>query len=329
MRNFENLGDVKTIWSDVLTKSEVNTIFITPEWQGTWWKRFKNDATVVVDVILLENEPIGILPILLNEGDVTFIGNSDVYDYMDFPIVKGYGKEFFLIAWDHLVSLEWKTLRLELLSIFIEILYFSPTLKFLPEIAKMNGCVVEQCDSDVTPLMELPNSWDEYLAGLRKKDRHELRRKMRRLESNSDFRQYEVPITPDTVLSEMDEFFRLMALSSDDKNEFLTEGNKDFFIDIALQFSNSGQYKLFFMEVDGIKIAACICFDYEGSYLLYNSGYDPEKSSLSVGLLNKALTIQEAISMNVKEYNFLRGTERYKYHLGGNDHRVFDLIIQR
>ena len=127
----------------------------------------------------------------------------------------------------------------------------------------------------------------------------------------------------------MDEFFRLMALSSDDKNEFLTEGNKDFFIDIALQFSNSGQYKLFFMEVDGIKIAACICFDYEGSYLLYNSGYDPEKSSLSVGLLNKALTIQEAISMNVKEYNFLRGTERYKYHLGGNDHRVFDLIIQR
>ena len=323
MRNFENLGDVITIWSDVLTKSEVNTIFITPEWQGTWWKRFKNDATVVVDVILLENEPIGILPILLNEGEVTFIGNSDVYDYMDFPIVKGYGKEFFSIAWDHLVSLEWKTLRLE------SIPENSPTLKFLPEIAKMNGCVVELCDSDVTPLMELPNSWDEYLAGLRKKDRHELRRKMRRLESNSDFRQYEVPITPDTVLSEMDEFFRLMALSSDDKNEFLTEGNKDFFIDIALQFSNSGQYKLFFMEVDGVKIAACICFDYEGSYLLYNSGYDPEKSSLSVGLLNKALTIQEAISMNVKEYNFLRGTERYKYHLGGNDHRVFDLIIQR
>ena len=80
---------------------------------------------------------------------------------------------------------------------------------------------------------------------------------------------------------------------------------------------------------DRVRVASCICFDYDGTYLLYNSGYDPEKSSLSVGLLNKALTIQEAISQDIKEYNFLRGTERYKYHLGASDRAVFDLIITR
>ena len=74
---------------------------------------------------------------------------------------------------------------------------------------------------------------------------------------------------------------------------------------------------------------SCICFSYEGTYLLYNSGYDPEKSALSVGLLNKVFTIQEAIKLDVKEYNFLRGTERYKYHLGASDRSVFDLVVSR
>ncbi|MDC0034779.1 GNAT family N-acetyltransferase [Chloroflexi bacterium] len=323
MSYFENFGEVESTWSDVLRKSYVNTIFITPEWQGTWWKRFKTDAKLVLEAIMLDSEPIGILPIIVDGDEVTFIGNSDVYDYMDFPIARGYGKEFFSVAWDILVSLDWKTLRLE------SIPENSPTLELLPAIAKKNGCMVTLDDSDTTPCMNLPDSWDEYLAGLRKKDRHELRRKLRRLESNSEFKQYSVRITEETVSGDMDEFFRLMALSSDDKSDFLTQENKDFFIDLALQFSNSDQYKLFFMEVDGVKVATCICFAYDGTYLLYNSGYDPEKSSLSVGLLNKALTIQEAISHDVKEYNFLRGTERYKYHLGAKDRKVFDLIITR
>ena len=227
------------------------------------------------------------------------------------------------MAWDYLSEMGWDTLRLE------SIPENSPTLEYLPEVARNNGCNVELHNSDTTPCMDLPGSWEDYLTGLRKKDRHELRRKLRRLESNSEFKQYAVEIKDESVREDMDEFFRLMALSRDDKSDFLTQENKEFFVDLALNFSESGKYKLFFMEIDGVRVASCICFDYDGTYLLYNSGYDPEKSSLSVGLLNKALTIQEAISQDIKEYNFLRGTERYKYHLGASDRAVFDLIITR
>ena len=242
---------------------------------------------------------------------------------MDFPIVQGYGEQFFSMAWDYLSEMGWDTLRLE------SIPENSPTLEYLPEVARNNGFNVELHNSDTTPCMDLPGSWEDYLSGLRKKDRHELRRKLRRLESNSEFKQYAVEIKDESVREDMDEFFRLMALSRDDKSDFLTQENKEFFVDLALNFSESGKYKLFFMEIDGVRVASCICFDYDETYLLYNSGYDPEKSSLSVGLLNKALTIQEAISQDIKEYNFLRGTERYKYHLGASDRAVFDLIITR
>ncbi len=323
MSYFENIDQVELTWSNIMNDCYVNTIFITPQWQGTWWQRFKKDTKPIIKVLASGSKTIGILPLLLEDKEATFIGDSDVYDYMDFPVVQGCGEEFFSMAWDHLLEMDWVTLRLE------SIPESSPTLEYLPEMARKNGHTVDLHNSDTTPCMGLPDSWEEYLAGLRKKDRHELRRKLRRLEANTDFKQYVVEISDDSVRRDMDDFFRLMALSSGDKSEFLTQENKDFFVDLALHFSKLGNYKLFFMEVDGIRVASCICFDYDGTYLLYNSGYDKEKSSLSVGLLNKALTIQEAISRDIKEYNFLRGTERYKYHLGANDRTVYDLTITR
>jgi len=323
MSYFENDDQLEKTWSHMLPNCHFNTIFITPEWQATWWKRFKYNSTPLIEIVTSGKEAIGVIPLLCEGEETTFIGDSNVYDYMDFPVLKGHGKEFFSIAWERLKSMDWKSLRLE------SIPENSPTLEYLPDIAKLDGFVVDLHESDTTPCMELPNSWDDYLAGLRKKDRHELRRKLRRLESNADFKQYVVQITQDSVEKSMEEFFRLMALSSEDKGAFLTVQNKEFFVDLALRFSTTDQYKLFFMEVDGTKVAACICFSYEDTYLLYNSGYDPEKSSLSVGLLNKALTIQEAIKLGVKEYNFLRGTERYKYHLGASDRAVFDLVVSR
>ena len=323
MSYFENIDQVESTWSNIMSECYVNTIFITPQWQGTWWKRFRSDTKPIIEVLVSDGKPIGILPLLIEEKKATFIGDSDVYDYMDFPVVEGCGREFFSMAWHKLSEMDWDTLNLE------SIPENSPTLEYLPEMARKNGYTVDLHDSDTTPYMSLPGSWDEYLAGLRKKDRHELRRKLRRLEANADFKQYVVEISDESVRKNMDDFFHLMALSSGDKSEFLTQQNKEFFIDLALNFSKSDEYKLFFMEVDGIKVASCICFDYDGTYLLYNSGYDPEQSSLSVGLLNKALTIQEAISRDIKEYNFLRGTERYKYHLGAGDRTVFDLRITR
>ena len=41
-----------------------------------------------------------------------------------------------------------------------------------------------------------------------------------------------------------------------------------------MSLAKVGALKLFFLELDGIKLAASLCFDYKDSYFLYNSGYD-------------------------------------------------------
>ena len=120
-----------------------------------------------------------------------------------------------------------------------------------------------------------------------------------------------------------------MSLSGEDKEAFLNSENKEFFLDLASTFSEKDMFKLYFLEIEKTNVAACICFDYDNKCLLYNSGYDPSYSSLSVGLINKAFTIEAAIGNNNSEYNFLKGTERYKYHLGASDRSVFKIDIAR
>jgi CelD/BcsL family acetyltransferase involved in cellulose biosynthesis len=191
------------------------------------------------------------------------------------------------------------------------------------------GYQVNLTESEKTPLANLVTDWETYIANLPKKYRHELRRKLRRLESTSEYIQYEATITDNNVEELMKDFFSLMSSSKEDKETFLISDNKLFFIDIARELSKKNQFKLFFMEIDKKKIAACICFDYDNKYLLYNSGYDPEFSNLSVSLLNKALSIKDAIEKGKSEFNFLKGVEKYKYHLGASDYSVFDLIIRR
>ena len=125
----------------------------------------------------------------------------------------------------------------------------------------------------------------------------------------------------------MQRFFTLLRASSPDKEEFLTPEREKFFLDVARESASRDHFRLDFLEVGGTEVAACICFDYGGAFLLYNSGYDPSYSRLSVGLLNKALSIRTAIEEGRKVFNFLKGDERYKYNLGGQDKAVYRLRI--
>ena len=310
-------------WNNILADCSTNTVFITPHWQEIWWNRFGDSKKTYVEHILDNSENIGIVPLMLNENALTFIGDSDLYDYMDFPHIKGKESLFFEDLWKFVSPLDWEIMRLE------SIPENSATLTYLKDIAINHGCEVDLIESEKTPFLELPCKWDDYVSQLRKKDRHELRRKIRRLENNGAYQQLKFQDAFETLEESMSCFFELMSMSSHDKKEFLAKDKKMFFMEIAFDLLERSQFDLFFMEIEGEKVAGCICFDYDDQYLLYNSGYRTDMAHLSVGLLNKAFTIRHAIDIGKKEYNFLKGTERYKYQLGAKDRSVFDLVIQR
>jgi CelD/BcsL family acetyltransferase involved in cellulose biosynthesis len=181
---------------------------------------------------------------------------------------------------------------------------------------------------DVSPQILLPSRWEDYLALLKTKDRHELRRKLRRLEQTKAVNSYTI-IEKEHLPQEMESFFELFKLSNAEKAHFMTDRKREFFMTMVSSLSEKGYVRLSFMEVGGSRTSSTLCFDYNNDIYLYNSAYDPAYASLSVSLLLKVFNIRDAINSERKRFDFLRGDEPYKYDLGGQDVPVYRCVISR
>ena len=255
-------------------------------------------------------------------GDLSFIGSPDTFDYNDFLVRPGYEETFYSVVLDVLEDREWNELRLD------SLIEHSPTLNYLPDLARQRGYSVEVEYEDVTSGVFLPDEWDGYLSLLGKKDRHELRRKLRRLDTQTEWRWFSVT-DPDEVMERFDDFLSLMRMSSPDKMEFMTPEREDFFRALARRMAEEDRLRLFFMEMNGALAATSLCFDYHQTRLLYNSGYDPGLSYFSVGLLLHAMCVKDAIDQGLKYFDFLRGPEPYKAHLGGSQRTLYRMVVKR
>jgi CelD/BcsL family acetyltransferase involved in cellulose biosynthesis len=181
---------------------------------------------------------------------------------------------------------------------------------------------------DVCPIIPLPDTWDEYLMSLDKKQRHEVRRKLRKAEgSGADF--YIVGPEHD-LRAEMEAFIELHQASTPEKDDFMDPQMQGFFLEVAQVLQDRGWLQLAFVEIRGEKSASLLNFDYGDSILVYNSGFDPIKfRHLSPGIVVTARSIEHAISLGRDKFDFLRGDEDYKYRFGAQDTEVRRLLLAK
>jgi len=166
--------------------------------------------------------------------------------------------------------------------------------------------------------MDLPASFDEYIERLDTKQRHEVKRKMRKL-AEAGRVEYRVIEDGAGIQRAMDAFLKMFTESRSDKADFLTSQKESFFRALAVAMGQAKLLRMGVLELDSLPTAMILYFDFKNGAYLYNSGYDPRYTDLSVGLMSKVLCIQECISRGNKKYDFLKGNETYKYHLGGKE----------
>jgi CelD/BcsL family acetyltransferase involved in cellulose biosynthesis len=241
---------------------------------------------------------------------------------MDF-VVDGSGPTAYSSLWNCICAEEWSELDLWGLT------ESTPTRAAVRELAVANGLAVDEGIEAVAPRLQLPSTWDGYLASLGKKDRHELRRKLRRLEDSAGKVELRLARTQPEVGESINEFLRLHTISRQDKADFMSDGMAAFFRRMASSMSHEGLVRLFMLEVDGKAVATVFCFDAGCCLYMYNSGYDPGYASLSVGLLSKALVVKWAIENGKESLDFLRGNEPYKYDLGARDQAIYRMVVRR
>ncbi len=317
-------------WNQVLHRSAMDTLFLTHEWQRVWWKTLGTGELRVITFRDDDRTLVGIAPLFAPPApdgltSLLLIGCVDVSDYLDIIAARGYEEQVYAALLDTLTQPDfpaWHSLDLCTLPAA------SPTNTIFKAMAQARGFTVEHYPHDVSPIIELPADWETYLATLDKKQRHEVRRKLRRIEEVNA--KWYVVDSAEMLDQAVLDFIELHKKSRPDKNLFMDTRMQSFFAEMARALFAQGWLQLAFFEIEGERAAAIWNFVYNNDVLVYNSGYDSTKyGALSPGIVLFAHSIQDAIAAKRRRYDFLRGNEEYKYRFGAKDTQVMELQIRQ
>ncbi len=320
--------NLKREWEKLLVTSPFQNPFLTPTWIENWLAHFGPSLETKVLVFRDGSRNLlGLGTFVVSQKEkegrgLTLLGSSDVWDYRDLLILPGWEEQVCTSLAGYFRQGPWEYLELKGIS------EFSPTARFFPSFMRSCGFFVEQEIEEVALYLNLPTAWEIFLEELNSKDRHELRRKLRRLEKETvyELSQAEEPLS---LSEKMDIFFDLHRKSSKDKATFMTPAMKSYFAEMAVRFQEKGWLHLTFLQIEGQEVATFFSFAFAGTEYVYNSGYDPEFSRFSPGIVLAALCIRRAIEKRMARFNFLRGREEYKYRLGGKEEKIYRIRVRK
>ncbi|MDQ3987337.1 MAG: GNAT family N-acetyltransferase [Actinomycetota bacterium] len=315
-------------WKDLLRRDRDRHLFATPEWNRLWWEEFGSDKDLLVLTMSRYSEVVAIVPLYRKTEDgrqvLRFIGGIDLTDYLG-PICSSDDREdvaHTLVDWLTATDVAWDEFDAHNLPVPFG---FS---EFLVDWADRRGLDFFIDQEDTTAVLPLPGDWDSYLESLGPKNRHELKRKRRKLER----------LHPDAVLrSSTDEtldidlksFIDMHRDAEGHKGRFMRPAIATFFERVARAFSPLGWLRLDLLEIAGTPIASTFGFQLGSRFYLYNSAYEPEFSSVSPGFTIVSELIRRSLDEGVKLVDFLRGSERYKYEFGAQAVPLDNVRISR
>jgi len=320
-------------WNALVEQSICDTPFSRYEYLSEWWQTLGGGEWENAELVLISaaenNQLIGIAPLFITEYEgrraLMLIGSIEISDYLDL-IVRAEDLPRFLAglldflaarAADDWSALDWYNLSDD-----------SPTRAPLKAEAERRGWTYEEEIYRPTPRIPLNGSFDEYLARIDKKQRHEIRRKMRRAaESEKNVRFYVMDQAAD-IHAEIDDFFDLMV-QDPNKEKFLHPKMREQMTVTIRNAHEQGYLWLGFLEIDGAKAAASLNFDYRNKLWGYNSGVGREHMELSPGWVLLAHVIQWCCENGRSEFDFMRGDEEYKYRFGGVNKYVMRVRVTR
>lgn len=320
-------------WNGLLDESITHVPFLRYEYLKTWWETRGGGEWSQAELSIItaqENDRlVGIAPLFKaeHEGKLAYLllGSIEISDYLDLIVRPGECAEFLDSLMGFLASGE--AGNCDCLD-FYNILSDSPSLAFLEAAAKKLRWVSTTSQLQHSPYIPLPGDWEKYLAGIDKKQRHEIRRKMRRVEETGGNVRWFIWEDASQLDGAIDSFMGLMS-NDPDKARFLTPAMRDHMRNTARCAFEAGCLNLAFLEVGGEKAAGYMSFDYLNRLWVYNSGLDRRFMEYSPGWVLLGYLIKWANETGKIEFDFMRGNEDYKYKFGAIDRFVMRCTINR
>lgn len=306
-------------WNELLSDSDAATIFLTWEWLHTWWLHLASDLKPEIFLVRKGGRLIGAAPLALRPRRykrlmpfpaLEFLGMGSVgSDYLSVVVRKGFEDE----------ALTTVSTELEQRNQVLQLSYVeksSSTMDALARKLMKRGWQLTCVPGEVCPYTDLRGqNWNDFVSGLGRSHRSNLRRRLRQLEKKFEvsLEQVESESQRSENLQVLVQLHLLRWAERGGSNALNTSALHDFHEEFSRLALQQGWLRLYLLRLDGEPAAAFYCMRYGTKFYYYQAGYDPRFSRYSVGLVGVGLVIKDAIEEGAEEFDFLRGDEHYKY----------------
>lgn len=299
------------------------------EWLGAWWRHYGEPNFTLTDfprqlfalAVYDGGRLVGLAPWYTEshrgQGRVVrFLGSGDVCsDYLSVLCLPRYDDRVAASLADWLCDAnhgrgEWDVLCLGGIDAADRV-----SVALIDELSRRQAAV----DCRTGPncwRVDLPTTWDEYLAAVSKSHRKQIRRFERRLfaTGRAVARWVENEDELERALEILARLHTRRRHALGDAGRFAEPRFAAFHRDVAGQLLARNQLRLTWIELDGQPVAAE--YQLAGSDVIYayQSGIEPTALDHEPGRLAMMATLRPAIAEGYRAFDLLRGDEAYKAH---------------
>ncbi|MDG2223734.1 MAG: GNAT family N-acetyltransferase [Rubripirellula sp.] len=317
--NFSQLKALRCTWDSVANE----TPFSSWSWFYHWAENYiQPDQLYTIVAETDAGELVGILPLYMDQSvlggrTLRFLGSGEVCtDYLSLFTSPGHRIEVASAIAQHLSSLPqtendgWDSIVLD------HVHDDDVAINEFVEAMQVYGNELQSAAAQNCWRIELPDSWDKYIAMMSKSHRKQLRRVDRALIESGKATLHTAKT--DVELRRAMEI--LVYLHQKRRNQlgqpgcFSSEPFSNFLTAVAADLLTDGTLRLHWVEVDGWAVAAEFQVTDGTTVFAYQAGIDPDVMDLEPGRLIMIATIRDAIASGYQAVDFLRGDEPYKAH---------------
>lgn len=308
-------------WNDLIARSTDSSVFQSFAWLNTWWRIFGQDRNMRIITASDGETLVGLLPVYIERSHLLpaiglrklrliGYGGDTTPDDLGPIVDEARSDQAMDLLIDGLDSLrdEWDIAELDDLD---------PQSSLISALSMRRPGEVEITDGAKISYIELPSSFDDYLAMLSSNRRWKLRRGRKKLYEATNYRFHVVGSQ-----TELDQHYPdLIRLHKDrwqGRSEdigFSTETYVNFHRDVMAETLKQNALRLMLLIGDEGAIAASYCYRWRGAFYFFQGGISKDYADFRIGEVLMGHAIEQAISEGMQIFDMLRGEHDYKKSL--------------
>lgn len=336
--SFQETEGIQQEW-DTFVESVGGDIYLSYDWCRTWWDFYGSGRELQIFIYRNSNTLVGIIPVFYEKQWVgpiwlkiaKIVGSDFTIAMINPPVIVGFAKAIFRNIFDSLFMKDQ-----------CDAFWIGPTgekyngLQQLREAIQDHPEMVLLKDSIQSPYTTflLPNTFDDYIQSLNKRQRGNLRRDLNLISKSLGMTQ-DVIQDKARADAEFKEFVQMH------REQWEAEGKLGHFNDwpkgvefharLVSEQAQKGRLRLIRLLVDGkvVSYQLCYAFGKRWYWRLPARIVGPDWDKYALGRIGLIKEIEIAIAESVQEIDAGAGHYDYKIKLGGEEHFLYSFLMTR